>query len=79
LVHVRTGQLFERLWLTATAMGVSVHPMSQTMRVPALRAAMAELVPTGWIPQHLFRIGYSSRGDMPRHRTPRRSIDDVVE
>lgn len=27
-VHVRAGQLFERLWLTATAMGVSIHPMS---------------------------------------------------
>jgi nitroreductase len=79
LAHVRTGQLFQRLWLTATATGVSIHPMSQTMRVPALRMAMAELLPTrGWIPQHLFRIGYSSRVEMPGHRTPRRPIGEVL-
>src|SRR5918994_511912 len=38
LSHVRAGQLFERLWLTATDLGVSIHPMSQTMRRPELRA-----------------------------------------
>ena len=75
--HVRTGQLFERLWLTATAMGVSVHPMSQTMRRPELRAAVAELIPyPGWIPQHLFRVGYSGRED--EGHTPRRPVEDVL-
>jgi len=79
LAHVRTGQLFERLWLTATAMGVSVHPMSQTMRLPELRAALAELVPDrGWMPQHLFRVGYSSKEKEPHHRTPRRPLGDVL-
>jgi nitroreductase len=77
LAHVRTGQLFERLWLTATAMGVSVHPMSQTMRRPELRAMVTELLPyPGWIPQHLFRIGYSVREE--EHHTPRRPLDDVL-
>jgi hypothetical protein len=77
LAHVRTGQLFERLWLTATAMGVSVHPMSQTMRRPELRAAVAELLPyPGWIPQHLFRVGYSARED--EDHTPRRPVEDVL-
>lgn len=76
LAHVRTGQLFERLWLTATAMGVSVHPMSQTMRRPELRAAVMELLPSpGWIPQHLFRVGYSAREE---HHTPRRPVEDVL-
>jgi nitroreductase len=78
LAHVRTGQLFERLWLAATAMGVSVHPMSQTMRLPELRAAMAELIPArGWMPQHLFRVGYSSKEREPHH-TPRRPLGDVL-
>jgi nitroreductase len=77
LMHVRSGQLFERLWLTATAMGVSVHPMSQTMRRPELRSAVAELLPSpGWTPQHLFRVGFSSREDS--RRTPRRPLEDVV-
>jgi nitroreductase len=79
LAHVRTGQLFERLWLTATAMGVSVHPMSQTMRRPEVRAAMAELLPArGWIPQHLFRVGYSWKEGQPHHHTPRRPLGDVL-
>ena len=79
LAHVRTGQLFERLWLAATAMGVSVHPMSQTMRHPELRAAMAELIPApGWMPQHLFRVGYSFREGEPYHHTPRRQLGDVL-
>jgi hypothetical protein len=77
LIHVRTGQLFERLWLTATAMGVAVNPMSQTMRHPQLRAAVMELLPSpGWTPQHVFRVGYSLREE--EGHTPRRPVDDVV-
>ena len=78
LVHVRAGQLFERVWLTATTLGLSVHPMSQTMRTPDLRKAVADLLPTsGWMPQHLFRLGYSARVSQPR-RTPRRPLTDVL-
>ena len=77
LVHVRAGQLFERMWLTATAMGVSVHPMSQTMRRPELRSAVGELLPSpGWTPQHLFRVGFSAREE--ECHTPRRPVDDVM-
>jgi nitroreductase len=77
LLHVRAAQLFERLWLTATAMGVNINPMSQTMRHPRLRATVGELLPSaGWTPQHLFRVGFgSSTGEQ---HTPRRPVDDVV-
>lgn len=78
-IHVQTGQLFERLWLTATALGINVHPMSQVTRVPVLRGVMGELLPAGgWVPQHLFRVGYSRRAGPPRHRTPRRALQDVL-
>lgn len=77
-VHLRSGQLFERVWLKATALGVSVHPMSQTMRTPELREAVADLVVgLGWSPQHLFRVGFSTREIRPRH-TPRRPLEDVL-
>jgi hypothetical protein len=77
LLHVRAGQLFERLWLTATSMGVSINPMSQTMRHPRLRAAVGALLPApGWTPQHLFRVGFAAT-DRVQH-TPRRPVDDVV-
>ncbi len=76
-LHVRTGQLFERLWLTATALGMSVNPMSQTMRHLRLRAIVEELLPSpGWTPQHLFRVGFGSSERTAR--TPRRPLDDVV-
>ena len=78
LTHVRAGQLFERIWLTATAMDVGVHPMSQTMRRPPLRSAVQELLPVaGWIPQHLFRVGFSARAGEHFH-TPRRPLEDVL-
>ena len=77
LIHVRTGELFERIWLTATALGISINPMSQTMRRPELRSAVTELMPApGWIPQHLFRVGYSSSPRKPH--APRRPLEDVM-
>jgi nitroreductase len=77
LAHLRTGQLFERIWLTATELGLSIHPMSQTMRHAELRSAVAELIPhPSWTPQHVFRVGFSSRSD-ERH-TPRRPLEDVL-
>jgi nitroreductase len=76
LMHVKAGQLFERLWLTATALGIRVHPMSQTMRHPELRAAVAELVPEhGWKPLHLFRVGYARGGKRRERRTPRQPVE----
>jgi nitroreductase len=76
--HVRAGQLFERVWLTATTMGIHVHPMSQTMRHPELRDAVAELVPeTGWKPLHLFRLGYSREGKLTPRHGPRRPVREV--
>jgi hypothetical protein len=51
--------------------------MSQTMRRPELREAVKVLLPSpGWRPQHLFRVGFSTRHD-ERH-TPRRPMDDVL-
>lgn len=77
LIHVRAGQLFERIWLTATALGISINPMSQTMRRSELRSAVTELMPSvGWVPQHLFRVGYSSAP--PKPHTPRRPVEDVM-
>jgi len=77
LAHLRTGQLLEWLWLTATAMGLSVHPMSQTMELADLRAEVAALLPGGgWIPQQPFRVGHSA-AQRPHH-SPRRPLEEVV-
>jgi hypothetical protein len=75
--QVRTGQALERVWLHATAMGIDLQPMSQTLEIPSLRGELTRLIPeTGWIPEQLFRIGYA-----PRHalqHTPRRLVDDLM-
>jgi hypothetical protein len=47
------------------------------MRHPELRAAVRELLPVqGWVPQHLFRVGFSSRPG--EHHTPRRPLEGVL-
>jgi hypothetical protein len=77
VAHVRAGQLLERVWLTATALGLSIQPMSRMMQVPEIRAHVAGLFPKrAWIPQQLFRVGSSrSRG---WRRSPRRPLEAVL-
>jgi nitroreductase len=58
--RVKTGQVFERVALSATAEGVAVHPMSQILERPEMREELASLLDgEGTFPQHLFRLGYS--------------------
>jgi nitroreductase len=74
--HLRVGQVFERLALTAALRGIQIHPMSQGLEVPDLRREMANLLPEGaGIPQHAFRLGYAEPED--KH-TPRRPLDEVL-
>lgn len=57
--RVKTGQIFERLALLASAEDIAVHPMSQILARPAMRTELAVKAGTGEeIPQHLLRIGY---------------------
>ena len=67
--RVRTGQVFERLSLAATAAGVATHPMSQTLERPDMREELADILDGGGArPQHLFRLGYpvAEQGHTPR-------------
>lgn len=75
--QVRSGRLLERLWLTATALGLSLQPVSQALQVPSLRAELAARFPeAGEHPQQLVRIGYAA--SRPSHATPRRALEDVL-
>ncbi|MEW6320151.1 MAG: hypothetical protein AB1635_03575 [Acidobacteriota bacterium] len=75
---VRAGQVFERVFLLATAHGLALQPMSQTLQVPETRRAMRDLVsPYGeWIPQQPFRLGFPA--ERVRDHTPRRSVAEVT-
>jgi nitroreductase len=71
---LRAGQALERAWLTATARGLEVSPLTQP-----LETADAWLVrdPRSSIenPQMILRLGYG----LPVPRTPRRPIPDVLD
>ena len=69
VAQARAGQAFERLALVATAEGVAVHPISQTLERPDLRERLADLLDVGdGVPQHLFRVGHV---DETGEHTPR--------
>jgi nitroreductase len=72
--QVRAGQAFERLWLAATAINLSVQPMSQVLEIPKTKAKLTELLPEGHL-QQVFRLGFSE--SIPEH-TPRRPLEEVL-
>jgi nitroreductase len=75
--QVRSGRFLERLWLTATAQGLALQPISAPLEVPSLREELAAVFPEAlpW-PQQLVRLGYTSaRG---AHLSPRRALEEVV-
>ena len=74
--RLRVGRTFERIALTATAADLAVHPMSQILEVPDLRARLKEVLDIDdATPVHLFRVGFAESDST---RTPRRSVEDVL-
>jgi nitroreductase len=75
--QVKAGQLFERVCLMATILGLHVHPISQALEIPTLRRQVARLSGDPLFhPQQLFRIGYAT--PQARRHTPRRPIEEVL-
>ena len=77
LSSVRAGQVLERLWLAATASGISLHPMSQPMEVPEIKERLADLIPSGSekrVVQQTFRLGYAASEGGPSNRRPLETV-----
>ncbi|WP_152041667.1 Acg family FMN-binding oxidoreductase [Salinigranum salinum] len=86
--QVRVGQTFERLALLATVEGLSVHPMSQVLELPDLRAELTDALGIetgdtddtagggGKVVQHLFRLGHA---DPERGHSSRRPLSAVLD
>ncbi|MBU0703040.1 MAG: hypothetical protein KKC18_04160, partial [Chloroflexi bacterium] len=69
--QVKVGQVFERVCLTATMLGLCVHPLSGAVDVPELKAQVAKLLPNSdVISQHVFRLGYAEPVKSPASRRP---------
>lgn len=74
--QVKAGQLFQRVSLLATALGIQIHPMSQILQFPDLKAEVSALVPEADVtPLHPFRLGYAEPETEP---TPRRPLAEVL-
>lgn len=74
-VQLQVGQVFERMFLTATAMEMALQPMNQILQVTETRAEFEALLPAAWgVPQLTFRLGYAP----PEGHTPRRELSDVL-
>jgi len=74
---VIAGRAFERFWLAATALGLSLQPMSQPLEVEETKEKLSWLLPSGNMSevQQTFRLGYAASEG--RH-TPRRPLEEVL-
>ena len=77
--QVLAGQALERLWLAATSLGISLHPMSQALEVQETKKELDRLLPAEAgnkeQVQQTFRLGFA--GPVKEH-TPRRPLEDVL-
>ena len=73
--HFQAGQALERIWLTATAEGLSVALHTSPTEVPELRPLLRNPDTEIGVPQIVLRLGY---GPTPE-RTPRRAVAEVLE
>ncbi len=77
---LKAGRTLERLWLAATALGVSLHPMSQALEVPETKQELARLMPANGTDmphvQQTFRLGFATGG--VKEHTPRRPLEEVL-
>ncbi len=74
--QIKSGQLLERIWLEATAMGISLQPMSQALEMPDTKAELAKLLsPDSGNIQQVFTLGYASSVE---DFMPRTSVQDSI-
>jgi len=73
LIWVKAGVEFEKLFLTATQLGVRFDLFSQPVAIQELRQEMSRILNTKY-PQILIRMGYAP----PARHTPRRLVEMVL-
>ena len=71
-VHwIQTGQLYQRLSLTATKLGLAIQPMNRLLHVRSYRHELATMLPdTRLRPHFLVRIGYADKPGSPARKEP---------
>jgi nitroreductase len=73
--QIRAGQVYQRVSLLATVLGVQTHPMSAMLEVPGLRRELTGILGNPeWTPQHLLRLGYATGVSEPSPRRPAEAV-----
>lgn len=74
--QVKTGQIFERLYLAARKHNLGIRPMSQIVQIPAHKEELRKLNPqAAEFPQQPFLLGYA---EFSENHTPRRRVEGVL-
>lgn len=79
LSRLRAGEATSAVLLRATGDGMATCPLTQPLEVEHSRAAVASVLGDDLRPQMLIRIGWPHPSSTPPERTPRRSVEDVVD
>jgi nitroreductase len=77
LSSIKAGRALEHLWLTATSMGLSLHPMSQAIEVPETKTELEGLLPADFRMrqvQQTFRLGYANSTARHSNRRPLQEV-----
>jgi nitroreductase len=79
LSRLRAGEAMSEVWLRATAAGLAVVPMSQSIEVAVTRERIiATLLHDRMFPQILLQVGHLPADRPPLPRSPRRPVQDVM-
>ncbi len=74
--QVKTGQVFERIYLTARKFGLGVRPMSQIVQIPEHKEELRKMIPqTEQFPQQPFLLGFAEFSETHPQRRP---IEEVI-
>lgn len=74
--RLESGRVFERLFLKATAVGLSLEPITHVLQVPDTRKEVAEIFDAcGKYPQVVFRLGFRA---LDQTRSLRQPIESVL-
>lgn len=74
--QIKVGHVFERIYLTAAMLGISLQPMSQILQVPEIKAEATRLVGEGGVfLQQPFRLGYA---EPEKEHTPRHPLEEAL-
>jgi len=76
LSHIKSGQLFEHIWLMAEKEGLSCAPLAGPVQVSDYYKHIQKVLGISYRPEIFFRLGYAVKNT--RH-SPRLSVKEVVK